>query len=217
MKSVGIFGDSFSDDDWVTNDYPCWVELLGQDYHIKNYSLSGTSLWYSYKHFKKFNTHDYNIFVVTIPNRLWIPGHDYHMNANKTTWPVINNINVGEVYYNYLYDDSREECFHDLMVADVINTSNTLIIPAFGESIQHFPHLSLCHISEKEQKYFGLEYWSGLNDRRKCHLTEGNNVIVYEKIKKAINENKKFLELEDSDYVDPKHELIKYWKEPHEQ
>ena len=217
IRTIGIFGDSFGDDDWVKNDYPSWPELLANDYNIKNYSLSGTSLWYSYKHFKKFNHHDFNIFVVTVPDRLWIPGYDYHVNANAGTWPVVDGINLGEVYYNYIYDDAREHCFHDLMINDVLKSDNTLVIAAFGESIPNYPYWSLCHLAKAEQRDFGLDSWSGFNDRRKCHLTEGNNLVVYRKILESIQNNDKFLKLTENDYVKPTRSIETYWKEENEQ
>jgi hypothetical protein len=87
--TIGIYGDSFSDPNWVKNNYKAWPELLETDYTIKNYSLSGTSLWWSYNKFlETCDKIDYAIFVVTIPGRLHIDYQDQHINLNPISWPV---------------------------------------------------------------------------------------------------------------------------------
>ena len=110
IKNIAIFGDSFSDPKWVKNDYLAWPELLENDFNVTNFSLSGTSLWWSYKQFKKLSTeYDYCIFTITMPGRIHIESLDRHLNLNPSTWPVWYGTNFGEMYFQYFY--SEEDLF----------------------------------------------------------------------------------------------------------
>jgi hypothetical protein len=212
MKKISIFGDSFSEPDWAKNDkYLAWPELLTNDFSITNYSLSGSSMWWSYKKWKEVrDTCDYNIFVVTIPGRIYVESLDRHLNFNPTTWPRWFGINFGELWFKYFYSEERELAFHNFMLEDVLKHSKTLVIPAFIESMPGINSVSLCHLADLEMYHYGLTH-SGTNERRKCHLTKENNLVVYGKIIDAIKNEEKVLKLFDADYVIPKEDLSYYW------
>lgn len=212
MKNIAIFGDSFSEPTWANNEkYFSWPELLSNNFIITNHSMSGSGMWWSYNKWRNVNqTYDYNIFVVTIPGRVYIESLDRHLNFNPTTWPRWFGINFGELWFKYFYSQEREECFHTFMLNDILNSNNTLVIPAFFESMPLDESVSLCHFADLEMYGYGLTH-SGTNERRKCHLTKTNNQVVYEKILQALEKNEKVLKLFDKDYIEPKEPLNFYW------
>lgn len=211
MKKIAIFGDSFSDPTWANNDkYLAWPELLENNFSIKNYSLSGSGMWWSYKQWKQHHTqYDYCIFVVTIPGRIHIEPLDRHLNFNPTTWPRWFGINFGEMWFKYFYSEERENTFHNFMLEDILKHANTLLIPAFNESMPGINSISLCHLADLEMYGFGLTH-AGTNERRKCHLTKENNTVVYEKIINNI-EKEKVLRLSESDFQLPSGSMSDYW------
>lgn len=213
MNKIAIFGDSFADPKWARNDfYKAWPELLEQDATVDNFSLSGTGVWWSYKQYKKIHEdYDYNIFVLTIPGRIHIESLDRHLNFNPITWPVWYGTNFGEVYFKYFYSQEREECFHNFILNDLLQTKNTLVIPAFVESMpKGYSDWSLCHLADTEMYHYGMQH-PGNNERRKCHLTKENNEVVYNKIKSAIASNESLLKLTNLDFVAPAEPMHRYW------
>lgn len=212
MKNIAIFGDSFSDPTWANNDkYSAWPELLLNNFSVTNFSLSGSGMWWSYKKWKELNySYDYNIFVVTIPGRIYIESLDRHLNFNPTTWPRWFGINFGELWFKYFYSQEREECFHNFMLNDILESNNTLVIPAFSESMKLIESISLCHLADLEMYGYGLTH-SGTNERRKCHLTKTNNIVVYEKILSSLEKKEKILKIFNSDYIEPTEPLDFYW------
>jgi hypothetical protein len=72
MKSIGIFGDSFTGvESWPSYKYH-WSRLLASNLgsDLTNYGKPGTSVYYSYKNFvQNYHKHDLNIFLVTEPGR----------------------------------------------------------------------------------------------------------------------------------------------------
>jgi hypothetical protein len=84
---LGIFGDSFANNQWVFNGWPTDLSnILGckQD----NYALNGTSIWYSYKLFlKHYKNFTHIVFVYTSPHRWpvlpdWLRGLEYMTNKH---------------------------------------------------------------------------------------------------------------------------------------
>lgn len=212
MKKIAIFGDSFSDPTWSRNDkYSAWPELLTEDYNVTNFSLSGTGMWWSYKQWRKEHSNfDYCIFVVTIPGRVHIESLDRHLNFNETTWPRWFGINFGEMWFKYFYSPEREECFHNFMLKDIEHSKDTLIIPAFVESVPNLQSWSLCHLADMEMYHYGMSH-AGDNERRKCHLSRENNLVLYNKIKESIENKDSILNLQDKDYVVPSDPMHFYW------
>lgn len=208
---IGIYGDSFADPNWVKNSYNAWPELLANDYKIKNYALSGSSLWWSYNKFlETCHEIDHAIFVITVPGRIHIEYNDKHLNLNPVTWPIWDNVSIGEIYFKYFYSSKREQAFHNFMVSDLLQYDKILLIPAFAESIPNVP-MSLCYFADLESKHYGLEH-SGTNEKRKCHLSKENNFMIYNKVLAALELNSKILSLSESEFVTPTDPLSYYWK-----
>jgi len=93
QMKIAVYGDSFGN--LYSNNIPgdnldrgkSWVDVLEKKYLITNYSKSASSLFYSYDLFLTHNKdYDYNIFLVTEPNRLTLNNVDdnsflKHVNA----------------------------------------------------------------------------------------------------------------------------------------
>jgi len=215
MKTLAIFGDSFSDPRWTENSwYKSWPELLADKYDVTNFSLSGTSMWWSYKQFKEnYNKFDQCIFVPTMPGRVHIESLDRHLNFNETTWPKWFGMNFGELWFKYFYSKEREECFQELMIKEIFLTPNTLVIPAFAESIAGTngdTEWTLCHYADMEIIHYGMKH-AGDNERRKCHLSTENNQMIFNKIITALSTGANRLQLSKEDYVVPKDPVHRYW------
>jgi hypothetical protein len=209
---LAIYGDSFADPNWVKQDYPAWTELLAQDYDIANYAYTGTGMWWSYDKFTStYGKYDKYVFVATVPGRIHIEYNDTHLNLNPVTWPVWDSINIGEMYFRYFYSGKREEAFHNFMINDLLLKDDVLIVPAFKESVPNLQTWSLCHFADSELRHYGLVH-AGANEHRKCHMSEENNKVVYAKIKSALADNSKVLEMSATDFVPPTSPLERYWK-----
>jgi len=173
---IAVYGDSFAGCN-LTN-IPgdnldrgkSWVEVLEQKYTVTNFSKTASSLFYSYELFLKHNKDfDYNIFLVTEPNRLTLNMEDdnyhlKHINLNtidffkknadssndKRDLPIMNAV-IG--YYTYIHNQTQIDIFHKLMV-DSINeiNQNSLIIPCFIDSVpgKELARRSLSNISDNE-------------------------------------------------------------------
>jgi hypothetical protein len=202
-KRLGIFGDSFSDPSWNTNEYPSWVELLGNDYTVTNFSKCASSLWYSYQqlktHYLEFDT---CIFVATVYGRFYLENLDKHLNVNVNTWPIKNNVNLGKIYYDEFFSLEREKTFHKFMINDILSMPNVMFIPAFEECIVNSDCISLNHFANAELHHYGIVNYQGPDDR-KCHLTKENTQVVYSKILNALNANSSTISLSMNDFKPP--------------
>ena len=191
-----------------------WVELFAENHEVTNFSASGSSLFYSYDLFCKHNKEfDYNIFLVTESNRITI-NSPYerltHININSINFYRNTNLNPEEKkiidaienYYSIVHNQDYVNTCHRLMVDSLITINpNTIIIPVFGESLMgsylnsliFLSDWELCHITGKlnnknyiQWKLIGDTGWSFV-DYKKCHLTEENNKILYDKLIECIN------------------------------
>lgn len=71
LPKLGIFGDSFGDPNHL-NSQLYWVDILKEKYIVDNYSVSGSSIYYSYVKFKEnHKKYDKIVFLVTGANRIW--------------------------------------------------------------------------------------------------------------------------------------------------
>jgi hypothetical protein len=193
---IAVYGDSFGNCN-LTN-IPgdnidrgkSWVEELEKIYTVTNFSMAASSLFYSYELFLKHNKDfDYNIFLVTEPNRLTLTGvdNDYHLkhinlsisdfilkksetsNDNRDL-PIMNAV-LG--YYTYIHNQNQIDICHRLIVDSITGINkNSLIIPCFAISVpgKLLYRRSLVDISDNElpslkllnQK--GYKPWELIND-----------------------------------------------------
>ena len=73
MKTLAVFGDSFSTPDkFRSHTHICWVDILKEKYIVDNFSFQGSSIYYSYTKFKEnYEKYDKIVFVVTTASRIW--------------------------------------------------------------------------------------------------------------------------------------------------
>lgn len=75
MKTLGIYGDSFTDPIIYNENFKhlennAWVNLLKNNYNVTLYGMGGTSIYYSYSLFKNsHHLHDKILFLTTSPYR----------------------------------------------------------------------------------------------------------------------------------------------------
>ena len=200
-KTLAIYADSHGvnktggvdDSDFPKDMQPSWFEYLMNDYDITNYSLLGSSTYYSFNNF--LHTHhlyDNVIFIPSSPGRI-----DIVLEDNKRTSVIpnlslldysrynSNSLNYKKVktateYMMYLYDPIKERRINDCMIREIVRIRpDVLIIPAFISKIWPEEAVSLSFISRNELLSYKLdiknaEYW----DLRKCHLSEEHNEIL---------------------------------------
>lgn len=192
---IAIYGDSFGShylrntpgDE--TDRGLGWPEWLAEKYQVTNFALAGSSLFYSYelflKHNKKF---DYNIFLVTEPNRLTIPKESVrkdpripcHINLNlidtmsrynDTHRDLVTAVNL---YYGLIHNPESVNTFHRLMLEDITRVNqNSLLIPCFYDSMPNSTFEHLCELTNMELRNHKLmqilsqnnySSWTAIND-----------------------------------------------------
>ena len=205
-----ILGDSFSDPSWASNDYKAWPELLEEHYEITNLSVCGSSLWWSYTQFlKNKDQYDYVIFVVTVPNRIYLEADGLHLNINTNT--SFAHTTLENIYYRFFYSAEKEQFFHNSIVNEIIKSEKVLAIPAFAESIPGHT-TSLCHFSDMEAAFYKKDRPIIDDTKRKCHLGKESNHTIFNKIISAVDNNDKILSLSEKDFVNPAEPITYYWK-----
>lgn len=195
---IAVYGDSFACCNLINipgdnlDRGKSWVEVLEEKYTITNFSKTASSLFYSYDLFLKNNKDfDYNIFLVTEPNRLTLNNVDddsvlKHINVSvldffKKSTELDNNanylkiINGIEMYYTYIHNQKQTDICHSLLVDNITKINpNTLIVPCFENSTpgKSLYKKSLSYISDNEiftglmaLKDKGYERWKLIDDK----------------------------------------------------
>lgn len=113
MVKLAIFGDSFGIANHRRTDHNmCWVDLLKNKYQVDNFSVSGSSIFYSYQMFKQhYKKYDKCIFLVTIANRIWT-SHIYKEleKIGESHLSHVNNLDLLKKHSEYLerfYSENR--------------------------------------------------------------------------------------------------------------
>jgi hypothetical protein len=231
---IAVYGDSFGGINLINilgdnkDRGKSWVEVLGKKHDVTNFSAGGTSLFYSYEIFLQQNKNfDYNIFLITEPNRLTLNNvdneHFKHFNLAMLDVfsKVTENSNTGNDkkvidallgYYSYIHNQKYIDICHDLMINNIININhNSLLIPCFPTSMSG--KTSLVEITDYELldqvlnlKRNGYEPWKLIDnkwtfaDYRKCHLSEENNIILANIVDNSIINNLNILDINLNDY-----------------
>ena len=201
---IAIFGDSYADDYnlWphrYTDVGLGWPDYLrSQNIEVDNYSLGGTSLYYSYQKFiLKYQEYDKIIFVVTHPGRISVPVGNQEENyvnaalvenALKNCFDFERKIKLAAIrdYFIYVKNDKFDNLVHKLLIEDISKKHKAaLIIPCFPNSgIDN--QIPLIDISHFEAKFWNLSDpipWSDtVRDARKCHMCEENNLMLGQEI-----------------------------------
>ena len=143
---IGIFGDSYSCNnpllhaDFVGEELSAakksWIDHieLEKKTRVANHSMMGSSLYYSYSQFKKYQrTYDKIIFIVTDWGRLWVPnitvGHAHipglaHCEVKLNHCQDDDDREVLQAAYDYYVylenqDKGKEQEFYNLQTTSV--------------------------------------------------------------------------------------------------
>ena len=231
---IGIFGDSYVSMNVGLGREElglAWVEHLALIHEVENFGESATNFHWTYqqwlKHKDKF---DYCIVLITDPNRIYIKvldevpnrpaGHFFgsisHIEAFKTitTDPeILKILDSVNVWHDYWRDHGFEYHLHNLMIKNVMSHDNVLIIPGFPNSIENY--------NELYKNLTDIQFWELLQIdpnfdvktmrcKRKCHLSEENNLVLFELVTEAIQNNDRILNLDISRFKKPAKSLNFY-------
>lgn len=206
---IGIFGDSFGDRGQGINGYSpetatskAWPTYISEEFDITNHCISGSSLYHSAKLFlETHHLYDKIIFLVTEPGRIevvpafranLIPHRIAHYEQAALLAEETNNhiYKVAADYFVYFSNFEKESMFHYALLEKLkhTRTENVLFLPCFRLSFDEpdrnndelFEISNLDTINAEAMKY---------GDTRHCHLSDKNNFIFAQKIKKWIQTN----------------------------
>jgi len=202
---IGIFGDSFADDRtmWVEHFKdvgPSWIDYLrDQNIEIDNYAFGGSGLYFSYEKFiSNFQKYDKIIFLVTSPGRISLPDKDGKYShwygpamveedlATCFDYNKKVRLNAVRDYFMYVKNDKFDNLVHDLLIENISKKHDSmLMIPSFIYS-RIRSSMPFIKISEFEAAFWNLKdvlpHSLGLQDARKCHMCEENNLMVGEEV-----------------------------------
>jgi hypothetical protein len=238
---IGIFGDSYACNNPLLHakfvgeelaaEKKSWIDHIEAEKktRVANHAMMGSSLYYSYSQFKKYQrTYDKIIFIVTDWGRLWvknistihphIPGFA-HCEV-KLKYADIEDSDDREIlqaaydYYVYLENHEREIDFHKLMINEILRVrSDVLLIPAFpNEGHSLVPTWSgpcLKDISDIDCHFFKVP--SDGQDLKHCHFNNENNLIFAKQIINWIDHQTP-LHIDLRDYQAPTKPVEYYYK-----
>jgi hypothetical protein len=219
MLKIGIFGDSFADENTFSNEYAiAWPTMLRNTtkHSVTNYGIGGSSLYYSYQMFmKNYDKFDRIIFIVTNIGRLWIRNFQ-DLDARLCHIPGISVIperrkifssveyknfwDACESYYLHIQDFEKESNLHHLMIDKIKSLRpDTLLIPIDYPALENYSGISLYEISELDYKHFniGQDEKIKYNDIRPCHFNKFNTDVFYKKILQWLDTNEFILNLNE--------------------
>ena len=233
---VGIFGDSFADENFHVDyaKYPAWPTILREKYKldVECHGVAGSSLYYSFdKYISNHWRYDKVIFVATAPGRITLP--DY-IETKKSKTRHINNLATAEHilrveegnmslelqkaleaardYFKYLYDDKREKLFSALMKKELISMSvpGSLILVNTTPDEGGKEEFTLFDASMRELvANDAADDLHLTRDARVCHLSKRNNEILAGMAYEWLNGSPYYIDLNRFE-IPRKEELLVY-------
>ena len=228
---IGIFGDSFSAGIGPTS----WTTLLHNEFgNAINHSEPGTSLFHAYQHFiKHYQDYDTVIFTITAPGRLYtdvpvdmcicnlfVVEHQLSM-PNIETKIYYKHIKAAEQYYKYLQTDEFDIFVHDAIIEKIINVCKEhniklIMLPCTKNSnpyINCADKFNLGMVNELEREFYNIPH-KGMHfereDRLQNHLSDENNFVLFDLIKKIIQGNNIEIDMSVFDHC-PKTDVNVYY------
>jgi hypothetical protein len=181
------------------------------DYKVVNMAVGGSSLYYSKIKFDELHQEfDKVMLIVTLAGRLYLPieGLTERSDAHHTSNPLFNQLSLNRIkktnpnnitgikqleavrdYFLYICDWTKDYYINQLILDDIKKTRpDIVLVPAFHGSWYrpNHPTSYLNQISDMEMQHYNITHddlsvKTGYADCRKCHMSERNNQIVYEK------------------------------------
>lgn len=224
--------------EWKTtynNIGPGWPELLADNYEVTNFAEGGSGMYFSYNLFKKMQSNfDIIVFVPShaarfsiflpdsnniqhiVPNFL-LSQSKLELDLRKNMPNDIKVIKAAIGYVSCILNQDKEIEMKRLMFQEIQQTRpDTIFVPAFGED-KTDGFIELFEITKKELDHYNTSFNKlqqrnpPLLDARKCHMTEGNNRAVFNKVISAIENKDTFVRLTESDFVAPTDPFSKYF------
>lgn len=151
---IAIYGDSYAN---MNLDEPndgrgmSWVDIVAQQHTVTNFGLAGTSIYYSYLKFKENNgKFDYNIFIITHPDRIYNKKLDNILNQESWYTNYVNVdflskdttksefqlkiINDVKTYFEYWKDEETEQRLNISLAENLMyKHNNCLFVNAFSQ------------------------------------------------------------------------------------
>jgi hypothetical protein len=210
-----------------------------EEYKVINKSIGGSSLYYSKLIFDELhNQFDKVILVVTLADRLYLPidgltqrsspHHTSNLWFNELSINYIKKTNPNNItgmkqleavrdYFLYICNWEKDYYINQLILDDIKKIRpDIILIPAFqvSWSSPSHPISYLNQISDMEIKHWNLSQddvssATGYVDCRKCHMSERNNQILFEKSLKWLKGDP--VEFDLSDFEKPTEPREKYF------
>jgi hypothetical protein len=198
---------------YFTHIGPSYIELLERhtEFQITRYGFEGSSLYYSLTKFEEFHKqYDKVIFVTTEASRLFVNNELYNipyphifslfaitMNKEDVKKLSTNSKKLLSLLEKFYFPEisKRNQSFHDHdMLKKKIKRIRPDAIVVCG--IGNYDEPCLNDVSTMEIEHWGLT-WAGFSggahiDRRKCHLTEENNEILYKGLLDSLKNGTQF-------------------------
>jgi hypothetical protein len=201
--NLGIYGCSFAHELSANRrNIPgkSWSKILTDNYqhNIKNFAMSGSSVYYSYMKFKETHEQfDKVIFLATLSDRLYCPNFSWqHVSSallhDNFTLPVKEK-KILESYFSHLHNSQEKDDMRELIINEVqrLRASDLLLIDS-AKTLIHIGDLDTANInivSRFKESIFP--------DPRYCHMNDKNNATLAEKINNWINGNEFVFNIHD--------------------
>jgi hypothetical protein len=189
---------------------PSYIQLLEQhkEFEITRYGWEGSSLYFTLKRFEEFhNQYDKVIFVVTEAGRMYVDPsmyflpHPHFYGAFTVTLNKehIKQVNVSgkrllqlmeKFYFPEIFKRPQNTYDHDMLKKKIKRIRpDAIVIPGVGYTNE----FCLNDVATMEIENWGLT-WSGFSggtyiDRRKCHMTDENNHVLYKGLLDCLQNN----------------------------
>lgn len=233
---VAIYGDSFAQNFWDSRYSPgeSWVDILSDRYEIRNFSVSGSSVWFSYTTFiNNQSKFDRNIFLISNDERIY-----FHRLETKVSiidhahFQVHQLLDIKDLYNSRFSDNKYKNEILDIWTAAtnfrrMVDTSDedklknflllehmknkyaasSIFINCFDGNeyfMQDSNFMSLVDIRNLENRAWNLYDDVDILDIRHCHMTNDNNAIFAEKLDTWIRTNN--FDMAINDFIVPKME-----------
>lgn len=217
--TLGIFGDSHA-----FNISGAWTSLLENHYDVEHHAMYGTSVWNSFKKFKKnYNNLSHIVFTYTNANRIYhlpqeiehlqfsisptriknvIPkSYEKQMNAVWEAQKIMHDFELDAFINQHVFNDVNSICRqNNIRLINLLPYENTVLdgnFPSLDLSEASGPCITgLRWVSDNESTKLAPDQ----ADHRACHLSDENNKILYKMILGLLNSNEQCtIHLRDSE------------------
>lgn len=203
--TLAIFGDSYADTGVdPRRSWPCLLSGM-----VNNYSLSGSSLYYSYTQFlEHHHRYDKIVFLITAWGRYhtqWGPVSGLRGVEDQIEHSRGHRRRVFESLRDhiiYSQNDQELRCYHQLMIKHIQTLRpDSLMIPCFDPQVSLFEsRLDLYSVSLIDQQLWHIDM-DRVKDLRCCHINDENNRILAQGIDQWAQSGQFTLTLKD--FVQP--------------